>query len=274
MSPALKAFLLQLFVLSLVLLCIPPVVRVMAYFVDFGAMPEPEEAAFMGAAGLLLLLLVFALQRVTTPWINELTGHVEPPKKEPSPQVQFVLKLLLAIMLTSMLAYAWYSIVPPRTTPFNAFFSAVATGLGATILVIALFYDEFGRRYVGLALGLSLSSALFGSPSQLDFPGGLLLLVLLVPPVLGHAICIWWNKQDFVVAARRDRKLEAERKRAQQEADRVSALQKADELARDAELKMRMETLCNAPPPRQSARPNLGPEAQKLKDDIDQLYKR
>jgi len=92
--------------------------------------------------------------------------------------------------------------------------------------------------------------------------------------VLGHAICTWWNSQDFVISARRDRKVEAERKTAQQEADRVRALQEADELARDAELKTRMETLRNAPPPRQSAKPSLGPEAQKLKDDIDQLYKR
>jgi hypothetical protein len=69
---------------------------------------------------------------------------------------------------------------------------------------------------------------------------------------------------------RADTQLEEEKVRA----DRAREIHEAEERARDAELQARMDALRDTPPPRQSTHPNLGPEAQKLKDDIDTLFKK
>lgn len=123
---------------------------------------------------------------------------------------------------------------------------------------------------IWVALALPTLFLIDNLPQDSELRTTLIIAAYFVAPALFFLIT--WSKPFQGDVAKYE--AEKERRTLQREADRVKALHKAEERARDAELKARMDALRNTPPPRQSTHPNLGPEAQRLKEDIEQLYKK
>jgi hypothetical protein len=126
---------------------------------------------------------------------------------------------------------------------------------------IGLFWVLFAWPTLGLIESL---------PKDSEFRTTLVILAYFVAPAVFFLIT--WSKpyKDAVTQYQTQK----EARKSQQEADRIKAQREAEERAQDAELQARMDALRATPPPRQSARSDLGPGAQKLKDEIDQLYKK
>jgi len=123
---------------------------------------------------------------------------------------------------------------------------------------------------IWIALALPTLFLIDNLPQDSELRTTLIIAAYFVAPAL--FLLITWSKPFQADVAKYE--AEKERRKLQQEADRVKAQHETEERARDAELQARMDALRNTPPPRPSAHPNLGPEAQRLKEDIEQLYKK
>ena len=100
----------------------------------------------------------------------------------------------------------------------------VATSLQLLILCIGagitFNYEEFGQRYIGAFVGFALAYPLRRIFAENQIVG--LLVIAPVTTFIAHRIWVWWNKQDWVVAAKRRKQEEEQRKQAEKAA-RVQA---------------------------------------------------
>jgi hypothetical protein len=211
--------------LKLVIVLIP-------FFFALGVIAYETQAGMLDGKSLLpydvafgcALILWLLLQSATKKWIDEVTGYKEPEgTAPPSAEKQKFNQILVFTLLVGFVIYVWYSVVPDRTTAFNAFFSALTLGLAILIILIAQAYDEIWDRYIGLATGLSLSGIFLSVGDKQDFPAVSIFLIVAVPAGVAHAIWRWWGSQDFVKERRRQERYEAQQKQAQEAAARVAA---------------------------------------------------
>jgi hypothetical protein len=123
---------------------------------------------------------------------------------------------------------------------------------------------------VWMIFGLPTVFVIDHLPLGSDLKFDLIILAYFVAPAMAFLATYSKPYKDAVVAYQ----AEKQSSKVKQEADRAKALHEAQEHARDAELQARIDALPKTAPPRPSQPPNLGPDAQRLRDEIDQLYEK
>jgi hypothetical protein len=88
-------------------------------------------------------------------------------------------------------------------------------------------FDEWLDHYGGATLGLFVSLFVLSFPADSDWPLFVVLLIFAIPTAAGHLIQRWWNKQDFIIARRRQKQLEQQQEKDRLAAEEVAKLQDA-----------------------------------------------
>jgi len=279
MSPRFKDFLFSIFVAFFVMACV-----VVTWSYTYDTVLELKNAELVVRLGFFAILviayLVSAMLILEFPPVKQfqqdLTGYIRPSSPPPETMTDEQRRKhqwTVFVILAGLIQFGYVS----YTSTFIATKNQQAIGwvlisfltliAGAALALPATFRNRYGGAALGLFVPLFVVIGMSANEYQ-NIPPIIFIALFLGPPLIGYAVQNWWNKQDFVIEAKRKKAAEDTQRDLARQAEIRTQAEAQQRALDEAALKAKLDAIQPVPKTPTSPSSPLSPAAQKIADEI------